>query len=127
MMLLALAALGLLAGAVASGLGVGGGIIFVPVLVIVAGFEQQLAQGTSLVVIIPTMIVATWTHGRRGLVDWGTAVRIGIFGITGGLAGAWLALRIEEAILRRLFAVFLLLMAVRMLSRTRRSEHEGSP
>jgi uncharacterized membrane protein YfcA len=123
-MLLTLVGIGLVAGALAAGLGVGGGIIFVPVLVIVAGFDQQLAEGTSLAVIIPTMVVAAWTHGRRGLVDWAAATRIGGVGIIGALAGAWLALRIDEAILRRLFAVFLLLMAARMLSRTRRTDPE---
>ena len=64
MMLAALVIVGLIAGALASTLGVGGGIVFVPALVIIAGFEQQLAEGTSLAVILPTMMVGAWSHHR---------------------------------------------------------------
>jgi uncharacterized membrane protein YfcA len=125
--LLALALIGLAAGAMASALGIGGGIVFVPALVIVAGFGQQLAEGTSLAVIVPTMAVAAWAHGRRGRVDWPTAFRVGAFGVVGGLAGGALAQIIDDDALRRLFAAFLLLMAIRMLSRTRRTAHrEGA-
>lgn len=120
MTLAVLVVVGLIAGALAASLGVGGGIIFVPALVIIAGFEQQLAQGTSLAVIVPTMVVAAWSHHRHDNVDWRAALNIGVLGVVGGLGGAWLALRLDEEALRRLFAVFLLLTAIRMLGRSLR-------
>lgn len=122
---LVLALVGLAAGMIAAGVGVGGGIIFVPALVIIAGFGQHLAEGTSLAVILPTMVVAAWTHGRAGRVEWATAARIGIVGVAGGLAGAWLALAIDEDLLQRLFAIVLVIVAVRMVRRTQRAAHEA--
>jgi len=114
---------GLLAGSVSASLGVGGGIIFVPALVVLFGFDQHLAQGTSLAVIVPTAIVGAWVHARAGRVVWRLAVPIGLFGIVGGLIGARVALWIDADVLQRLFAVFLLLTAFRMLRRTRKSAH----
>jgi uncharacterized membrane protein YfcA len=122
---LVLALIGVAGGALGAAVGVGGGVIFVPALAIVVGFDQHLAEGTSLAVILPTMIVATWAHARSGRVHRSAAVRIGTFGIIGGVAGAWLALSLDEAVLRRLFAVLLVIIAVRMLRRTQRSAHDG--
>ena len=119
-----LALIGLGAGAMAATVGVGGGVVFVPALVIVAGFDQHLAEGTSLAVILPTMVIAAWTHNRAGRVAWAVAVRVGIFGVVGGVLGARLALTLHEAVLRKMFAILLLLIAVRMLTRTQRSAHE---
>jgi uncharacterized membrane protein YfcA len=121
---LVLALIGLVAGAIAAAVGVGGGVIFVPALVIVAGFDQHLAEGTSLAVILPTMVIATWAHWRGRRVHWPAALRIGAFGIVGGLIGAQLALSLDEAVLRRLFAVLLLIIALRMVRRTQGAAHE---
>lgn len=112
--------LGLLAGALAAILGVGGGIIFVPALVIVAGFEQHLAQGTSLAVILLTVVVATFGHARRGRVSWMYAVPLGIASIGGALVGSRLALALDGDVLRRLFSVLLAVIAVQMALRARR-------
>ena len=119
-----LVVIGLVAGAVAAAVGVGGGVIFVPALAIVAGFDQHLAEGTSLAVILPTMVVATWAHSRGRRVHWPAALRIGAFGIVGGVVGAQLALSLDESLLRRLFAVLLLVIAFRMVGRTQRTAHE---
>jgi uncharacterized membrane protein YfcA len=120
------------AGVLASLLGVGGGIVYVPALVTLYGFEQHLAQGTSLAVIVPTALVAAWAHGRRGQVDWRLALLLASGGLAGGWLGARLALALDAPLLRTLFASFLVLMALRMLWRTwhrRRNptEAEGSP
>jgi uncharacterized membrane protein YfcA len=119
----ALVLIGLAAGGVAATLGVGGGVIFVPALAIVAGFGQHLAEGTSLAVILPTTAIAAWIHARAGRIEWPIAVRVGAFGIVGGLIGAQLALSLDETLLRRLFAGLLIVVAVRMLNRTQRSAH----
>ncbi|MBT8198235.1 MAG: sulfite exporter TauE/SafE family protein [Acidimicrobiia bacterium] len=116
--------LGLGAGAAASLLGIGGGVIFVPALVILFEFEQQTAQGTSLVVIVATVLVGAATHHRHGRVDWRTVWPLAVTGAIGGVLGSRLALAIDPSALRRLFAAFLVLIAIRMANRTRRSAHE---
>ena len=127
MTVVVLALIGLVAGALASTLGIGGGIVFVPALAVVAGFEQQLAEGTSLAVIVPTVLVGAWVHARAGRVEWRLAIPIGLGGILGGLAGAWLALAVEGSTLRRLFAGFVLVMAFRMLAATRSESGHAGP
>jgi uncharacterized membrane protein YfcA len=111
---IALIVLGLLAGAIAASLGLGGGVIFVPALVVLFGFDQHIAQGTSLAVIFPTAIVATVAHTRRGNVQWHLAIPIGIAGIVGAVFGAQVALRLDPDLLRRMFGIFLTLLAIRM-------------
>ncbi len=106
--------LGLFAGLLASALGVGGGIIFVPVLVGVFGFTQLDAQGTSLAVIVPTAIIATIGHTRAGRVVWKVALLTGGTGIVGALIGSQVAYSIDEAMLQRIFTIVLLALAARM-------------
>lgn len=121
MTVVVLIVIGVTAGALAASLGIGGGIVFVPALVVVVGLSQQVAQGTSLAVIVPTVLLGTIVHARAGRVDWRLAVPIGLAGIGGGLLGARIALDLDPDLLRRVFAVFLLLVAVRMLRRTKRA------
>jgi uncharacterized protein len=109
-----LIALGLFAGLLASALGIGGGIIFVPVLVGVFGFAQLDAQGTSLAVIVPTAIIATIGHVRAERVVWRVALFTGGAGIVGALIGSQVAYTIDEAMLQRIFTIVLLLLAARM-------------
>ncbi len=124
MTVVALIFIGLLAAAVGASLGVGGGIVYVPALVAFFSFSQHEAQGTSLAVIVPTMLIAAVIHGRAGRVDFKTAVALGIGGVLGGWLGARLALSLEGIVLRRLFALFLVLTAIRMLRRTTRAAHD---
>lgn len=108
--------LGVVTGLIASTLGIGGGIIFVPALVVFFNFSQHIAQGTSLAIIVPTAIVGTALHAKRGRVDWRVATLVAVGGIVGGLVGSRLALGMDPDLLRRLFAALLVLIAVRMLS-----------
>lgn len=112
------------AGILGALMGVGGGIVYVPALVTLYGFEQHLAQGTSLAVIVPTALVAALAHSRRGQVDWRLALLLGTGGLAGGWLGARLALALDAPLLRVLFASFLVLMALRMLWRTLRRSRE---
>lgn len=95
---------------VLSGLfGVGGGILLVPLLVVVLGFEQHVAQGTSLVALVPpTGLLAFLNYQRAGLVEWNAGLLImpGVF--LGGLIGSRLAVRFAPREMRRIFAVLLL-------------------
>jgi len=112
------------AGVLGALMGVGGGIVNVPALVTLYSFEQHLAQGTSLAVIVPTALVAAITHGRRGHVDWRLAALLASGGLAGGWLGAWTATRTDGAVLRILFVCFLLLMVTRMLIRTWRRSRQ---
>jgi uncharacterized membrane protein YfcA len=107
-------ALGVAAGVLAGLFGVGGGILFVPALTIVLGVEQHHAQGTSLLAIIPTVIVGTWRQQGYGNVRWRPAVVLGLAGIAGVVAGGFLAEALPGAVLRRLFGVLLLITAFQL-------------
>lgn len=109
--------LGLVAGLLAAALGIGGGIIFVPVLVSVFGFSQLGAQGTSLAVIVPTAMIATYGHMRAGRVVWKVVASAGSAGIIGALIGSQVAYALDEQLLQRIFAVLLVALAVRMAFR----------
>lgn len=120
MTVVALILVGLAAGALGATLGVGGGIVYVPALVALFSFAQHEAQGTSLAVIVPSTIIAAYVHAKAGRVDWKTALLLGMGGIIGGMLGANIALALEAPVLKRMFAVFLVLVALRMLGKTRR-------
>lgn len=123
----ALILLGLFAGTIAAALGVGGGVIYVPALVVLFSFEQQVAQGTSLAVILPTAIVATVAHARLGNVRWRLVVPIAVAGIAGALVGATIALALDPELLRRFFGAFLLVVAARMAWRAFRLSDQSAP
>jgi len=118
--IIGLIALGLFAGTLAATLGVGGGIIFVPILVSVFGFTQLDAQGTSLAIIVPTAIVGTITHARAGRVMWPVVAVVGGVGLFAAFGGAMLAQSMNEDFLRRIFAIVLVILAIRMGLRTYR-------
>ena len=106
---------GLVAGAIASALGVGGGVVFVPVLAVGLALDQATAQGTSLAVIVPTVLIGTYVHARKGRVVWSAVVPVAAGGVLGGLLGARLALATDPQLLRRLFAALLVVLAVRLI------------
>ena len=122
-----LVALGLIAGIVAAALGLGGGIVFVPVLVVIFGFDQHIAQGTSLAVIFPTAIMATLAHSRMGNVRWHLAIPVGLAGIVGAILGARVALQLDADLLRRLFGIFLIVLAARMVWHARHVNDRSEP
>jgi uncharacterized protein len=111
----ALVAFGFLAGAAAGLLGIGGGIMIVPFLTLVAGVSQHQAEATSLLVILPTAIVATIVLRRKGIGNAGLALRFGTLGAAGGVLGALAALTLPAHVLRLVFALFLAVVAVRLL------------
>jgi hypothetical protein len=107
--------IGLSAGILAGLLGIGGGVLIVPAMVLLAGFDQHVAQGTSLLVIIPAAVAGSWTHHRHGRLVLRDATALAAGGVVGALLGSLTALSLDEGILRRLFAVLLVLVAIRML------------
>ncbi|HVM19863.1 MAG TPA: sulfite exporter TauE/SafE family protein, partial [Egibacteraceae bacterium] len=101
--------LGLAAGALSATMGVGGGVIMVPAMVLLFGFTQHTAEGTSLLIIVPTALVGAVRHTRHGYTDWRLGALLGVAGIGGAWGGAALALGMDAELLQRLFAAFLLL------------------
>jgi uncharacterized membrane protein YfcA len=105
--------LGYVAGVLAGMFGVGGGILFVPTLTYL-GLSQLEAEATSLLAIIPTVLVGTWRNQRYGSVRWRPAIIIGVSSIGATVAGAQVAEGLPESTLRKLFAVLLLFTAAQI-------------
>jgi hypothetical protein len=105
---------GFVVGIMSGAMGVGGGILLVPLMVIGFGFAQHLAQGTSLAAIIPTSIVGALTHDRAGNVDRRAAAWVSLGGLFGALAGALVAVQLPRGFLVRLFGALLLYSAYRI-------------
>ncbi len=108
---------GLFVGVASGILGVGGGILLVPVMTIGFGLPQHLAQGTSLAAIIPTSVVGAVTHDRRGNVLRRAALCMAMGGVAGAAVGALIALRLPREWLARAFALMLLFAAYRLWPR----------
>jgi uncharacterized membrane protein YfcA len=113
--------LGAVAGVLAGMFGVGGGILFVPVLVAL-GLDQHDATGTSLLAIIPTAVVGTWRQARYGNVRWRSAAVIGAAAVVAAQGGVVLAESLSGATLRKLFAALLAVVAAQIAWRARRAE-----
>ena len=111
--------LGVVAGVLAGMFGVGGGILFVPTLTWL-GLTQLHAEATSLLAIIPTVIVGVWRHHQYGNVRWKPAAVIGIASIGAAVGGAQVAESLPESTLRKLFAVLLLFTAGQIAWRARK-------
>jgi uncharacterized protein len=112
-------ALGIAAGILSGLFGVGGGILFVPTLVAL-GLGQVEAQGTSLLAILPTVLVGVWSQRRYGNFRAGVALAVGLASVVGVELGARLATSLSEDVLRRLFAILLFAVAAQLVWRTRR-------
>jgi uncharacterized protein len=112
----ALIGLGILAGMTSGLIGIGGGIIIVPVLVLFFRFSQQLAQGTTLALMVPPLgAFAAWTYYRQGYVDLKTAAFICFGFLAGSVLGADLALRLPAEALTRIFGAILVAIGMKML------------
>jgi uncharacterized membrane protein YfcA len=114
-----LVATGLATGVLSALMGVGGGIVVVPAMVVVFGFGQHVAEGTSLAVIIPTALVGAWRHARRGYTRWRLGLTVGAGGVVGGLVGGSLAQALHAEVLQAAFSVLLVVTGVRLVRRGR--------
>jgi len=108
--------LGLAVGILSGLIGIGGGIVIVPVLVLVVGMSQHSAQGTTLALMVPPIgLLAAWTYYKSGFVDLRIAALICVGFFFGALLGAKFATQISEALLTKIFGVALLLVAIKMI------------
>jgi uncharacterized membrane protein YfcA len=108
--------LGLLAGVLSGLLGIGGGIIVVPVLILLFGFSQHTAQGTTLAMMVPPIgLLAAWAYYSKGFVDMKVAGLMCIGFFIGGFFGAKFATAIPEATLSRIFGAAMLIVSIKMI------------
>jgi len=113
-------AIGLAGGVIAGMLGVGGGVLFVPGLVIFLGLGQHQAEATSLLAIVPVAIVGTYTQDRYGNVRRSDALLLGLLSIAGAVGGVALANALSGEALRDSFAALLVLVAAQFVRRALR-------
>lgn len=108
--------LGGLAGAVSGLVGIGGGIVVVPALVLLFGFSQHQAQGTTLAMMVPPIgLLAAWTYYKAGNADLKVAGLLCIGFFVGGLIGAKAAGGLPTGVLKKVFGAALLIVSLRMI------------
>lgn len=114
--IIALLVIGLVAGLLSSTVGIGGGIVIVPALVMVLAMSQKMAQGTSLVMLLPPIgILAVVNYYKAGYVDFKVAGILIVSFIVGSYFGSKVALGLDDSTLKRIFGGFLLILAVKYL------------
>jgi len=114
--ILSLILIGILAGVLSGLVGVGGGIIMVPLLVMFFSFNQHEAQGTSLAVLaVPVTAVAVFNYYKEGQINLKYAAIIAVFFVLGSIVGSKFALTLDQKVLKKIFAVVLLVIAGKML------------
>lgn len=114
--ILILIAIGAAAGAFSGMFGIGGGLIMVPAMVFFLGMSQHAAQGTSLgVLVVPVAAVAAFNYYREGQLEIKYAAIIAISFVVGGYFGSKLSLGLSELMLKRIFGVLMLVMAIRLI------------
>jgi uncharacterized membrane protein YfcA len=111
----ALVLAGVITGVLAGLLGVGGGIVMVPVMVVLLGLSPVLAKGTSVAVIVPTAIMGTWRNRTKRNADLRTAGVVGVAGIVSALLGTVVSRQLSDDVANTLFALLLSSVAVKML------------
>ena len=108
--------LGVCAGLVSGTLGLGAGVVFIPALVLLWGFGQKSAQGTALAVMVPMTLLGALRYWKNPEVDMSlTIIFLIVLGaLIGVLAGTELASRLSNPVLKKVFSIFLVIVAVRM-------------
>jgi uncharacterized membrane protein YfcA len=107
--------IGVATGILAGLLGVGGGIIMVPAMIVLYGIPSAVAKGTSLFVILPTSIMGTWRNRKKRNVDLQVAAAVGLGGVVSSFPAGLIAAHMDETLSNVLFAILLLFVAARML------------
>ncbi|MDT0552220.1 sulfite exporter TauE/SafE family protein [Urechidicola vernalis] len=114
--ILILVIIGLCAGILSGLVGVGGGVIMVPLFVLLLGLTQHNAQGMSLAVMLPPVtFLAVYNYHKAGEVNWKLALIASAVFIVGGFLGSKLALKIDQLLLKKIFGVFMLIIAIKLI------------
>lgn len=121
----ALIAIGVATGILAGLLGVGGGVVMVPAMMMLLHMPAAMAKGTSVAVIIPTSIMGTWRNRKKQNADLKAAGILGLGGILAAVAGGWISARMSDTVSNVLFATLLLVVAIRLLLQIRSEDKAG--
>ena len=114
--ILSLIIIGLLAGILSGFMGVGGGVIMIPLMILFLGYDQHQAQGMSLAVLaVPVTFIAAYTYHKAGhVIDWKYALVIALFFVIGGFLGSKFAVSLNQQMLKKIFALVLVIAAVKL-------------
>jgi uncharacterized membrane protein YfcA len=113
---LIIAAIGAIAGILGGLFGLGGAIIIIPAMVMLLGYSQQMAQGTTLMMmVLPVGGLAAFQYYQKGYVDIKVSIIMALFFFVGGYFGAKLATQFPQEILKKGFAIMLILIAIKIL------------
>lgn len=108
--------IGIAAGVLSGLVGVGGGLIIVPALVFFLAFSQKEAQGTSLgILLLPVGILAVMQYYQKGFIDLKVVLIVSAGFLLGGWAGSKMAVALPVATIKKIFAIFMLVTALKML------------
>jgi len=128
MMILAIVLLGLGVGVLVGLLGIGGGVVLVPAMVYLLGMDQHLAQGTSLLILLPPLglgaLIAYW---KRGQVDLVAGILCALGMLIGGYFGSRIAIPLSSQNLKGFFGAFLMLVAILLWRKTMEDRRTASP
>jgi hypothetical protein len=113
--ILLLIIIGLVAGTLGGMVGLGGGIILIPALILIMKLDQQTAQGTSIAVMLPPIgLFAVYNYYKAGYVNMKYAFVIAMAFMVGGYFGSSLALKLSPDVMRKVFSVVLVVIAIKM-------------
>ncbi|MUM15641.1 sulfite exporter TauE/SafE family protein [Mycobacterium sp. CBMA271] len=112
---------GFVVGAWSAALGLGGGLLTVPAMLVLFGSDLHVAEGTSLMVMLPNALVASTTHLRQGTADAPIGLRLAAFAVPGTVIGALLALALDARWLALVFGSYLVFIAIREITRAIRN------
>lgn len=108
--------IGLAAGFMSSMVGIGGGLVIVPALVLFYGMDQKLAQGTSLMIIaLPVTAAGAYAYYKAGHANWQISLIVAATFLLGGYLGGMLANRLDTTTIKKVFAGFMILISIKML------------
>lgn len=108
--------IGFMAGFISSLVGIGGGVVVVPALVLIFGVGQKTAQGTTLAMLsFPVALVGAYNYYKAGAVDWKTAALLALTFMVGGYFGSKLVIGLDLSIVKKIFAVMMLVVALKYL------------
>lgn len=108
--------LGIAAGFMSSLVGIGGGLVIVPVLVLIFGFNQKEAQGTSLLMLsLPVAFIGAYNYYKSGYTNWKVALLLASTFMIGGYFGSKVAIGLDMSVIKKLFAIFMIIIAIKYL------------
>lgn len=126
--ILLLLIVGLVAGVLSGLVGVGGGIIMVPAMVLFLGFTQKQAQGTSLgIMLLPVGVLAVIQYYKQGYINFNYVFIISAAFVVGGFLGSKLALNLSDDKMKKVFAIVLMLVSLKMLFFDKPSKKAADP